>query len=310
MTTKTVINTDSFIFKDNETFLSQQNWQRFFTTAAQEGFSDHIGSFDGTKFVVKPYTGIVRGVRAEGLSTQNISAVTSAEVDCLIGVAFSGGNPQLVKYTRIKSNANDAITFLSQLLFGLSVDLYTFLFWLQEFGGISDIGFMLPIAYGIYGHGYWDLSQLLKQSGKPYATRNLADSSMASVATPLCGMLNQDGLSQIYGNHSYRITLESSYTLGEYHLYPVPACSMDPASIYIKNETSGAVTIKLPLTYRDLYFDYLTDANWTESSGFMCYSLPAGDKMCITMTQVIQETPTINDVGYPKSVYTVSQFVA
>lgn len=306
--TKTVISTDSFIFKNNETFLSQTNWQNFFITAAQEGFSDHIGSFDGTKFVVKPYTGIVRGVRAEGLNTQNITAVTSAEVDCLIGIAFSGGNPELVKYTSIKSNVNDAITFLGQLLLGLSDSLEAFWSNLRSYGSIYDIG--LPIAYGIYGHGYWDLSQLLKQSGKPYPAKKTADSSASSVATPLCGMLNQDGLSQIYGNHRYNITIDPSYTLGEYHLYPVPACSMDPASIYISNITSGAVTIKLPLTYRDMYFDYFTDNNWSEDNGFMCHILPAGDEMCITMTQAIQEIHTINDVDYPKSVYTVSQFVA
>lgn len=306
--TKTVISTDSFIFKNNETFLSQTNWQNFFIIAAQEGFSDHIGSFDGTKFVVKPYTGIVRGVRAEGLNTQNITAVTSAEVDCLIGIAFSGGNPELVKYTSIKSNVNDAITFLGQLLLGLSDSLEAFWSNLRSYGSIYDIG--LPIAYGIYGHGYWDLSQLLKQSGKPYPTKKTADSSASSVATPLCGMLNQNGLSQIYGNHRYNITIDPNYTLGEYHLYPVPACSIDPASIYISNITSGSVTIKLPLTYRDMYFDYFTDNNWSEDNGFMCCILPAGDEMCITMTQAIQEIHTINDVDYPKSVYTVSQFVA
>lgn len=308
MATKTVISTDSFIFKNNETFLSQQNWQSFFTTAAQEGFTNHIGGIDladNTKFAVKPYTGIVRGVRAEGTSKQYIDVVTSAEVDCLIGIAFSGSNPQLVKYTGIKSNANNAITFLSQLLFGLSDGLETFWFWLQQYGGISDIDFMLPIAYGIYGHGYWDLSQLLKQSGKPYNVQHSAGYA-ASVETPLCGQLYQDGLSQIYGNHTYRITLKSSYNLGEYYLYPVPACSMDPASIYIKNETSGAVTIKLPLTYRDLYFDYFTDNNWTESSGFKCYSLTAGEDMFIKMTQVIQETYTPGGVN-PKSVYEISR---
>ena len=304
--TRTVISTDSFIFKDNDTFLSQSNWQKFFKTAAQEGFTDHIGSFDGTKFVVKPYAGIVGGVRAEGLSMQNISAVTSAEVDCLIGVVFSGGNPQLVKYTGIKSNVNDSITLLSLFLLGLSISLDSFRFYLGYTVGIVD--YILPIAYGIYGRGYWDLSQLLKKSGKPYSAPKTADSSASSVATPLCGYLHQNGLSQIYGNHSYNITIDSSYTLGEYHLYPVPACSMDPANIYIKNQTSGAVTIKLPLIY-NMYFEYFTDNNWTENSYYLTYSLASGSELAITMLQVSQELYSSGGVDYPKSVYTVSQMV-
>lgn len=309
MANRAVIRTDSFIFKDNDTFLSQWNWQKFFKTSAQEGFTDHIGSFDGTDFEINPYTGIMQGVRVSGTYSQYIHP-ESAEVNCLYGVEFTGGAASLVMYYGIKSNVDNSITLLSQLLRGLSYSLDIFLRYLEIYAGISNSnGYFLPIAYGIYGRGYWDLSQLLKQSGKPYPAEKTADSSASSVATPLCGKLNQNGLSQIYGNHSYNITIDSSYTLGEYHLYPVPACSMDPATVYITNGNASAVTIKLPLSYRDMYFDYFTDNNWTESSGFLTYSLAAGSEMAITMNQIRQDAYTSGGVSYPKSFYTVSQLV-
>ncbi len=299
--TKTVISNDSFIFKDNGTYLSQANWMDFFATAVQEGFTGHIGLEYDSHFIINPYVGIIHGLRVRGTTSQSLTPVTNSEVDNLYGVVYDGSSAALVKYAGINSNVNEAIDFLQSMMHGLSLSL-------SDFWSITGIA-MLPIAYGVYGHGYWDLSQFLKQSGKPFHYVKSETSSSPFIETPLCGRTNQNGLSQIYGNHSYSVTIAASYTLGEYHLYPVPVCSMDPATIYIKNETSGAVTIKLPLTYRDMYFDYFTDNNWTESSGFLTYSLAAGSEMAITMNQISQDSYYSGGVSYPRSFYTVSQLV-
>lgn len=307
--TKTVVSTDSFIFKDNNTYLSQTNWRNFFATAAQEGFTEHIGAEYVSHFDINFYGGIIQGMRVFGSGFQSLTPVTNSEVDNLYGVVFNGTSAELVKYAGISSNANNAITFLHYLMLRLSDSLISFRNILYTYSVLSEVEFMLPIAYGVYGHGYWDLSQLLKQSGKPFFVAKAETSSSTSIETPLCGRTNQNGLSQIYGNHRYSVTIAASYTLGEYHLYPVPVCSMDPATIYITNQTSGAVTIKLPLSYRDMFFDYFTDNNWTESSGFLTYSLAAGSEMAITMNQINQSAYTSGGVSYPRSFYTVSQLV-
>ena len=305
MASTTNISTDSFIFKNNDTFLSQENWMNFFKTSSMEGFSRHSSYEETNYFYIGSYKGIFRGLHISGVNSHTLTPVTNSEVDNLYGITYDGSTVKLVKITGIKSNANDAITFLSQLLLGLSVSLDEFLYALSNYGGISDT--ILPIAYGVYGHGYWDLSQIIRQSGKPGYISTTADSSATNIDTPLCGNLWQKGLCQIYGDNHYNVTIASNYTLGEYHLYPVPACSMDPANVYIRNKTSSAVTIKLPLTYRDMYFNYFTDNNWTENSGYLTYSLASGSELAITMNQVSQELYSSGGVNYPKSVYKIAQ---
>lgn len=304
----TDIRTENFIFKDNSTFLSQTNWSAFFKKALQQGFSDHVGKYNNStgKYEISQFDGTIAGLHFSSVQSESLDPVTQAEVDCLYCLDFDGLNSvKLVKVTNISQNANAAVGFLANLLNYYGRTLVNVMQYIQIYA--PTLNNPIPLAYAIYGHGYFDLTRVIPPYDNYYPVLSEPDSSDTAVATPYCGYLKDAGLIQVYGRHRYNVNIDASYTLGEYRLYPVPAVSMEPAEIYIKNNTSGSITVKLPLSYRDMYFEYMTDANWTESSGFKCYTLGAGNDMFIKLTQAAQDIYTSGGVSYPKSVYEISR---
>ena len=306
--TVTDIRTEDYIFKDNSTYLSQENWIKFFDDSIPQGFFSHCGKYDASanKYKINPFSGINNGLHFSSEIYETLDPVTQAEVDCLYCLEYDSSDAlKLVKVTGIKQSADDALGFLSDLLEAYSHSWIDLANLIHSKTGLNY--YTLPLAYAIYGHGYYDLVNVISARRSYFSVNIEPDSSDTAVATPYCGYTDQPGLIQVYGKHRYDVNIDASYTLGEFRLYPVPAVSMDPAEIYIKNNTSGSITVKLPLSYRDMYFEYMTDSNWTESSGFKCYTLRTGEDMFIKMTQATQDVYSSGGVNYPKSVYEISR---
>ena len=310
MSASTIVTID-YIFQDNTTYLNQENWQGFFGESLPSGFIEHpaICPENSNVCYARPKA-FLKGLQVIPDTQVSLAPITQSEVNCIYCLVYELGLVQLRKYTNVSASVSDAVTELSYLLNNISKSLSEVESYLRYKLSLSDNVAPLPIAYEIYGSGVYDLGRVLHQNNEEIYAEYTESAYSTEVTTPLCGNLFQSGLAQIYGGHRYDITLPSGYPLSEYHLYPVPAVSMDPATIYIANQTSGAVTIKLPLSYRQMYFDYMTDGTWTENSGYMTYSLAGGSTLAITSKQVLQKYYQSGGVNYPKSVYTVSQFVA
>lgn len=307
MSATTIVTVD-YIFQDNTTYLNQENWQGFFGSSLQDGFTKHSGIEQQGQYILPAFTAYFNGLQVTSSAIVPLIPVAQAEVDSLLCLVYESGQVHLNKYTNLSTNASDAVTRLSYILNNYAKSLSELRSYLRyELSLSHDI--LLPVIYEIYGYGYYDLSRVLHLNNEEVYAEDDATSYETEVATPACGILFQSGLAQIYGGHRYDIILTSGYPLSEYHLYPVPAVSMDPATIYIENKKSSAVTIKLPLSYRQMYFDYMTDGSWTEDSGYMTYSLAGGSTLAITSKQVRQKYYQSGGVNYPKSVYTISQFV-
>lgn len=302
--TATNIREESYIFKSNTTYLSQSNWQNFFNKSLPAGFYEHYGYYDDSanKYKLETFKGILYGLQ---FSSEQDEALQPTTGDAFYYLKY---DPLTVKFhlaqlTGIGSTAAESINFLTQMMVRYSRSLKDLCDYLYSYVGTSQV---LPVAYYVSGHGYWDLLKIIPPNDESYPGVG-NDTGDSAVATPYAGQLAQHGLAQIYGKHDYNITLQSGYTVGEYHLYPVPAISTDPAKIYIKNETSSTVTIKIPLSYRDMYFEYLTDNTWTEDSGFLTYDLAGGSSMILTMQQFSCQSYTSGGVNYPKTVYKIDR---
>lgn len=306
MATKTDISTGTYIFKDNSTFLNQENWSDLFSMSLTEGFRDHFAKYDNSagKFVIGPCEGIIKGLLASTSSGASFDPVSQSEVDCLFCLQYDGTDVKLIKVTNINISVNSAIDFLDQIMYRYSSSLDTLRTLLHGNAGVEED--ILPIAYGIYGHGYWDLTRIIPPNGGSRVV-NVSAYGTITIDTPYCGELYQDGLAQIYGNHDYRIGIDSDYSESEFRLYPVPAISTAPARLYIENKKSSAVTIKLPLSYRDMYFEYRTDNSWEEDSGFLAYDLAGGSSMILNVQQYVCNTYTSGGVHYPSVVYEISR---
>lgn len=309
MSATTIVTVD-YIFQDNTTYLNQENWQGFFGSSLPDGFIGHpaVCPENSNICYVDPKA-FLNGLQVLPEEPVLIAPITQSEVNAIYCLVYEYGLVQLRKYANVSASVSDAVTELSYLLNNFSKSISEVESYLRTKLSLGNHVIPLPVAYEIYGSGVYDLGRALHQNNEEIYAEYTESIYSAEVATPRCGILYQSGLAQIYGGHRYDITLPSGYPLSEYHLYPVPAVSMDPATIYIANQTSGAVTIKLPLSYRDMYFDYMTDGTWTEDSGYMTYSLTAGSIIAITSKQVWQKYYQSGGVNYPKSVYTISQFV-
>lgn len=309
MSASTIVTID-YIFQDNTTYLNQENWQGFFGSSLPDGFIGHpaVCPENSNICYVQPKA-FLNGLQVLPDEQVGLPAITQSEVNAIYCLIYEYGLIQLKKYTNVSASVSDAVSELRNILIHFAGSLSEVESYLRTKLSLGNHVIPLPVAYEIYGSGVYDLGRALHQNNEEIYAEYTESALATEVATPFCGNLFQSGLAQIYGGHRYDITLPSGYPLSEYHLYPVPALSMDPATIYIANQTSGAVTIKLPLSYRDMYFDYMTDGTWTEDSGYMTYSLTAGSTIAITSKQVLQKTYQSGGVNYPKSVYTISQFV-
>ena len=304
MATATNIREESYIFKSNTTYLSQTNWQNFFINSLPAGFYDHYGYYDASadKYKLSIFKGILFGLQFSSDQNEEFQPTTG---DALYYLKYDylAGKFHLAQLTGIGSTAAESINFLTQMMVRYSRSLKDLGSYLSSYVGSS---YVLPVAYYVSGHGYWDLLKIIPPNGESYPVVAY-DTGDTAVETPYAGLYGQHGLSQIYGKHTYSITLQSGYEVGEYHLYPVPAISTDPSKIYITNGTSSTVTIKLPLSYRDMYFEYLTDNTWTEDSGFLTYDLAGGSSMILTMQQFSCQSYTSGGVNYPKTVYEINR---
>lgn len=314
--TATDIQELNFIFADNSTYLNQSNWQSFFGTLLPGGFINHCVQYDtaNSKLKINYSRGNVKGLMPTtyGGTIVSVDPVTSGEIDCLYFAYRSAATTmKLAKIAGINLDSTYIPHTLTQLLYALFISTTTDEITnefnaLLEGTGIRFYTEMLPLAYGAYNSGFWDLTRFIRPifyRKTPYGDGTISD--------PTCGNVNTEyGQTQIYGGHKYKIDISASYAKSEYRLYPVPVCSLDPATILIMNNTSGAITLKLPLNYHSLYFDYF-QSGWTESSGFLTYSLAAGTTVTIEMKQFWQSGPTefvVGDYYYPKSYYQVTQY--
>lgn len=311
VTTSDVRNNNA-IFKNNSTYLSQGNWQVYFGTTLPDGFIDHCITYWNNQLQLQQKHAFINGmmVSPSSYASINLADVTAEEFDCLYYMNYG----KIMKATNIAQNDDGAFTFLSLMLYALSLNEATNISYTisQAIYGHEEPE-LIPLAYGIYGHGWYDLSKIITKNDCQYpVNRIIYDSSTPAdnvVTDPYPGLNSQYGLCNIYGGHLYNFTIDAHYSQNDYLLYPVPSLNMGNTTIYIKNENASQINIKLPLSYNGMYFDYVRDGTWNESGNWITYILPAESDIYINLQQSKQSRTEfiVSNVTHPQSVFLLTQ---
>ena len=298
-----------FIFKQNDTYLSQSAWQSYFDEALPNGFLDHVCKYNtGTQKLDL----IVSSAFIEGLkftnSQSSYNGPTQAEYDSLYAFVCTSSNIKLMRFSGLASNEAGYKLLLARVLYTYALNPKMIGSALNSY---YNLGYntILPVAYAVYGVGFWDLSRLIKRSGDVAQVSIVATDTdvVTTVNPPYCGHLSQYGLAQIYGGHKYTIEIASDYSQSEYILYPVPGCDMQSATIHIKNNSGNVILIKIPETYRGLTFEYVHDGVWVESNDVITYSLADEGDIVITLSQAYQLNPFRDETTVSVTGYEISQ---
>lgn len=281
--TATVISTLSYKFKDDDTYLNQENWQDFFGENLPSGYFEHPCSSNSgnTELTIADIHAVIKGLWVEIDGTTD-----SGTGNYLYFIArdLIENNVKLYKFSGITTAQIANIQYyISSDMDGLD-EYLDGICWASADQGNHDS--YLPIAADYYGK-YFDLSKLIKKSGEFFCYEITANNTGATpnLDNPACGQISMLGLAQIYGNHRYNITIASTFPNNYYYLYPVPACSMEPSSIRVKNNSGKQITLKIRKSYNGMTFDCIHDAVWTDNGNYLDYALPIGGDIVITMEQ-------------------------
>ena len=312
MPTSNIISTPSYYFKDNETYLNQANWMMYFNTALSKGFFAQRPCEYNTstgKLSLKANYTFVNGLFIY-YSALSIDPPTQAEDDCLVFFGLDGNNGTVNLYRVTNINQSDYQAVLNELLHYLATDYTALSRKIADlcFGNSSMISAIVPIAYGVYNVGFWDLGRLVTKPGAANIEKITAGYS-GTIVAPVCGKISQYGLAQIYGGYKYNIEITDTYTESEYYLYPVPCCSMDNALVRIKNDSGGQVTIKIPTAYNGLSFNLIHDGVWIEDDDEIDYLMSDGDEIVINFAQTYQNRSATESTpdNTPISTYEITQ---
>ena len=290
----TVLSELGFIFKDRSTYLSQANWQTFFGNALPSGFDkniiyDSLGNF----FIIGGVKVYIDGIQAATTENVQIDLPTEAENACLISFVYDNQDNK-VELVRAVLSSGSLQERIARYLYYLATDMKQLSRSIAQaiYGSGAESRYTcLPVGVWAYGGDWWDLSRVITKNGETILYNYLFDSN--------------DGDCPIYGGRKYNITVESTFSQSAVNLIPVPACSMESSSVYIKNDSGSQVTVKLPLLHNLVTYKYVHNGAWVVGADDISIPLADGGEMVINLSQSDQSD--IYTLGGPISTYEVAQ---
>ena len=309
----------SYLFKDNSTFLDQENWMEFFGNQISNGFFGYpllYSAQQDSLYFNQTTKAYLQGLYFSTYQTWSIayggSSLYGEHQDVLMCYAYKSSSNKLSLLSIYDIANSDDYEFLAHILSYLSHNSRSISLTLKELTN-NAYDYFLPIFYGKADGTFYDLSRIIHKNGETYfeGITQGSGTNNATIAEPKYGDLIAYGSVKIYGGQKYNVTIESSYPEYEYYLYPVPCCNMESTSVYIKNETENTISIKIPKMYDHMYFDYVHTGEWVDYTEYISYSLLADAEVIIDIAQTYQDTEYVlvdgNGGYYPKSLYKVTQ---